>query len=95
MYAKEIKLTEIGRQRLSDQVEEKQTEFLISIAIREFLPGPERIDSSSGPGGTVVVHFNWQWKPLNTLGERLSLSARSSGDRIHFGNATFVSGGDR
>ncbi|MBI4749632.1 MAG: hypothetical protein HY774_14180 [Acidobacteria bacterium] len=93
MYEKVIELTDTGRQTFADQLEEEPNRYIITIAQREYLPGFERYENAPGRTDRIVVSFQWQWKPLNPLGERLNLWAPYSDRNEHQGRATYVETG--
>lgn len=93
MYEKVIELTDTGRQTFASYLEEESERYIITIARREYLPGREQYENAPGRTDRIVVSFQWQWKPLNPLGERLNLWAPYSDRNEHQGRATYTQTG--
>ena len=83
MYMKNMEITDAGRQGLGSDLEESAERYVITIASREYLLGTEQFEIRPG-GNQLVAHFKWWWKPLNSLGERLTLGP-SFGARGEYG----------
>lgn len=88
-YEKVIELTSAGRRNLQNELEEEAEKYIIAIARREYLPGTERFNPHPQRSDRLAVEFRWQWKPLNPLGERMSLRAHNEWRLEHHGRATY------
>ena len=93
-YEKVIELTDMGRQELANELETTEDKYFITIARREYVPGLERFEKAPGRDDRLVVSFQWRWKPLNPLGERLDLRAPYSDRKEHGGRATYERNAD-
>jgi len=93
-YEKVIELTDTGRQELANDLETTEDKYFITIARREYVPGLERFEKAPGRDDRLVVSFQWRWKPLNPLGERLDLRAPYSDRKEHGGRATYERNAD-
>ena len=91
MYVKNMEITGAGRLGLGSDLEEEAERYVITIASREYLPGTEQFEIRPGTN-QLVAHFKWRWKPLNVLGERLTLGPEF--DRSQYGGfATYTRAG--
>ena len=88
-YEKVIELTDLGRRELASDLEEQANRYIITVARREYVPGLERYENAPRRDDRLVVSFQWKWKPLNALGERLTLWAPYSNRDEHGGRATY------
>jgi hypothetical protein len=88
MYVKNMAMTDAGRRALGSDLEERADWYVITVARREYLPGGENFEVRPG-GDRLVAYFRWRWKPLNPIGERLTLGP--SYDREYYdGFATYT-----
>jgi len=92
MYVKNMEITDAGRRALGSDLEEGAETYVITIASREYLPGTEQFEIRPETN-KLVANFKWRWKPLNTLGERLTLGPEF--DRSDYGGfATYTRDGE-
>ena len=94
IYEKVIELTDMGRQELANDLESTEDKYFITIARREYVGGLERFEKAPGRDDRLVVSFQWRWKPLNPLGERLDLRAPYSDRNEHGGRARYERNAD-
>lgn len=89
-YDKVIELTGTGRIGMMNHVSMEGDRYVITIAEREYVAGSERYNEAPGRSDRMFVEFRWRWRPLNPLGERLTLDAPYSGQKEHPGRATYT-----
>jgi DNA-binding PadR family transcriptional regulator len=77
-YAKVMEPTPEGRQALGAHLSEEGERFVVTLAGREFVEGSERWSWAPNRKDRFSVDFQWRWKPLNAVGERLTMGTPQS-----------------